>query len=162
MTHIASKPSQVLEAINRFADEVAGNLALQGRLAYARAWYAHKNKGKWRFGPSKFVGYEKLNAVDYIKAAADRDGRRTEAQLRQWFSEVRPETALYEDLSAALVVFLAKYGKAPSTKMRINILKEYVDGDEGDPNDAVVELMLAVARSLPQTHLDDLRARLRH
>ena len=161
MPSIVSRSSQVLEAVNRFADEVAESKALQGRLAYARAWYAHKNKGKWRFGPSKFVGYENLSAEGYIKTAEHLNGRRTEAQLHQWFTEVRSETELYEELRSALFAFLAKYGKAPSTKMRINVLEEHDETREGHSDDAIVELMLAVAKSLPKTHLDNLRARLR-
>jgi hypothetical protein len=74
---------------------------------------------------------------------------------------VRSETELYEELRSALFAFLAKYGKAPSTKMRINVLEEHDETREGHSDDAIVELMLAVAKSLPKTHLDNLRARLR-
>jgi transposase InsO family protein len=57
---------------------------------------------QWRFGPSKFVGYEGMTSVGYIDTAEDRDGRRTEAQLQLWFKAVDPESELGTQLSSAL------------------------------------------------------------
>jgi len=136
---------------------------------YARAWYAHrKADGAWSFGPSKFVGYEGLNAEAYLQAAEESDGRRTEAQLHPWFSRVDSGTPLHEELRSALFAFLAKYGKAPSTKMRIGVLRERRRIDSGTfpdeaPNEAhrtVVDLMVAVAKALPTIHFQSLREQL--
>jgi hypothetical protein len=162
---IASSPPTVLDNIERFGREVEQSPELQARLAYARAWYAHQDsRGKWKFGPSKFVGYDGLDAKDYIKSAEERDGRRTEAQLQEWFTVVNPSSELYSQLSSALFAFLAKFGKAPSTKMRINVLKNVYDAtvadEQTDSNDNIVELMVAVAKSLPSSHLAKLRARI--
>jgi hypothetical protein len=55
-----------------------------------------------------------MDASGYIATADDRDGRRTEAQLRQWFTVVDPLSELHDQLSSELVAFLAKYGKAPA------------------------------------------------
>jgi hypothetical protein len=164
-TKIASSAPTVLTNIHRFGPEVDRSADLQGRLAYVRAWYAHKDAdGTWRFGPSKFVGYEDLNAERYMETAKNRDGRRTEAQLRQWFAVVEPSMALYGELSSALFALLAKYGKTPSTMMRLNVLKdvlhEHADVAPADPNDAIVELMIAVAKSLPAVQFNKLQARL--
>jgi hypothetical protein len=165
MTHIASSDQAVLANIDRFRSELDGSPELQERLAYARAWYAHRDaKGIWRFGPSKFVGYEGLDAKRYIATAENLNGRRTEAQLRQWFQIVEPNTPLHAELSAALFAFLAKYGKTPSTIMRINVLKpvldEQPDADQADTNDTLVDLLVAVAKSLPPAHLRTLQTRL--
>jgi hypothetical protein len=162
---IASSPQTVLANIERFGKEVGQSPALQARLAYARAWYADQNsRGEWQFGPSKYVGYDGLDAKQYLKSAEERDGRRTEAQLQQWFTVVDPSSALYTELCSALFTFLAKYGKTPSTKMRLNVLTpvyEKTFGDkQTDPNDDIVELMVAVAKSLPSSHLAKLRARI--
>ena len=158
MFKVASTPQIVLSNIRRFGDEVRNSPELQGRLAYARAWYASQNdRGEWQFGPSKFVGYEGLDAKQYIKSAEQRDGRRTEAQLQQWFAVVDPSSELYGELSSALIAFVAEFGKVPSTKMRINVLKA---PEEAVSNDAIVELMVAVAKSLPSSQLAKLRARI--
>jgi hypothetical protein len=158
MSKVASASQTVLDNIKRFTTEVRHSPDLQGRLAYARAWYATKNdQGEWQFGPSKFVGYEDLNAEQYIKSAEQRDGRRTETQLQQWFSVVDPSSELYDQLSSSLFAFLANFGKVPSTKMRINIQKPT---KQGDSNDDIVELMVAVAKSLPHSQLAKLRSRI--
>lgn len=162
---IASSAQMVLTNVLRFGREVDRSTDLQERLAYARAWYAHKDAdGTWRFGPSKFIGYDGLNAERYIATAKDHDGRRSEAQLHQWFAVVEPSAPLYAELSAALIAFLAKYGKTPSTIMRLNVLKEVLHEHASlvpaDPDDAIVELMVAVAKSLPAVQFNKLLAQL--
>jgi len=111
-------PTRYDADIHKFDVELSRSPDLQARLAYARAWYAHQDEsGRWCFGPSKFVGYEGISAKAYLQTAEESDGRRTEAQLQMWFGAVDPASALYQELSTALFALLAKYGKAPSTKM---------------------------------------------
>ena len=64
-----------------------------------------------------------VDAKKYLENADSNDGRRTEAQLQNWFRTVTPADDLYEQLHSGLVAFLARYGKTPSAKARINILK---------------------------------------
>jgi hypothetical protein len=155
----------VISNIARFREEVERSSALQKRLAYARSWYAYQDQdGQWRFGPSKFVGYDRMTAEGYIETAEDRDGRRTEAQLQQWFTAVDPESELGTQLSSALYRFLASYGKAPSTKMRINVPNDvhekYFGATASDPHDVLVATLIAAAKTLPPSHLEKLRANL--
>jgi hypothetical protein len=162
---VASDLPGVLSNIARFGEEVEKSRALQKRLAYARSWYAYQDdEGQWRFGPSKFVGYDRMSAEGYIDTAEDRDGRRTEAQLQQWFTAVDPESELGTQLSSALYGFLASYGKAPSTKMRINVPNEvhekHFGGNASDPHDILVATLIAAAKTLPPSHLEKLRANL--
>ena len=162
---VASDLPGVLSNIARFGEEVEKSHALQKRLAYARSWYAYQDEqGQWRFGPSKFVGYDRMTAEGYIDTAEDRDGRRTEAQLQQWFKAVDPESELGAQLSAALYGFLAGYGKAPSTKMRVNIPNDMYEKHFGatapDPHDILVATLIAAAKTLPPSHLEKLRANL--
>lgn len=162
---VASDLPGVLSNIARFGEEVEKSRALQKRLAYARSWYAYQDEqGQWRFGPSKFVGYDRMTAEGYIDTAEDRDGRRTEAQLQQWFKAVDPESELGAQLSSALYGFLASYGKAPSTKMRINVPNDVHEKHFGatasDPHDILVATLIAAAKTLPPTHLEKLRANL--
>jgi hypothetical protein len=165
MYAVASNPQNVLANIARFRKEVEQNKALQKRLAYARAWYACQDEtGEWLFGPSKFVGYDGMTALGYIETAEDRDGRRTEAQLQQWFTVVDPASELGGELGSALFAFLATYGKAPSTKMRINVPKAVHEAHFGavakDPHDTLVDTIVAAARTLPASHFERLRTRL--
>jgi len=162
---VASDLAGVISNIARFGDEVRKSHALQKRLAYARSWYAYQNaEGHWRFGPSKFVGYDRMTAEGYLETAEDRDGRRTEAQLQQWFTAVDPDSDLGAELSSALYGFLASYGKAPSTKTRINVANDIHQKHFGatapDPHDVLVATLIAAARTLPPSHLEKLRAHL--
>lgn len=166
MMKIVTTPAQALGNIEKFKSELWKNPDLQARLAYARAWYAHQDQsGRWFFAPSKFVGYQDVDAETYLESAEESDGRRTEAQLQMWFRVVDPETPLYDELSSRLVALLAQYGKAPSTKTRINVVRERRKllpdiTPEIDAHDAVVSLMLAVAKTLPSKQFENLRAQL--
>ena len=121
----ASTPAVVSANIHRFEGEVRRTPALGDRLARFRAWYAEMGEGEqWRFGPSKFVGYEGLDGERYLELSRrGLDGGRTEQHLRQWFAEVIPDCQMYGLLSAKLSAFLNQYGKLPNRRMRISIAK---------------------------------------
>jgi hypothetical protein len=162
---VASDLESVLLNIARFGAELQKSAALQKRLAYARCWYAcQANEGQWQFGPSKFVGYNEMTADGYIDTAEDRDGRRTEAQLQQWFTAVDPRSKLGSELGSALYRFLAMYGKAPSTKMRISVPNKVYQTTFGavarNAHDVLVETIVAAAKALPPSHFEKLRAQL--
>ena len=166
MPALATSLGTVCNAIHRFRSEAGRSTQLAGRLAYARAWYACRDRdGRWQFGPSKFVGYERLTAEQYLeRSRKGLDGRRTETQLQRWFKELDPSSALHEELSAQLSAFLAEHGKAPSRKMRISIPErdydELLGNARGRETGPILELLVAVAESLPRSDLDTLRKRL--
>ena len=166
MPALAASPRIVLDAINRFEAEVRRSPALASRLAYARALYAYRDEdGQWRFGPSKFVGYEGLRAEQYVALSrTGLDGRRTETQLSQWFTEVPPASELHEELGSLLATLLAEYGKAPSRKMRISIPNdlhhELLGGGRRAASSAILELIVTVAESLQPSERETLRQRL--
>jgi len=162
---VASDLQGVLLNIARFGAELQKSAALQRRLAYARCWYAcQDNEGRWQFGPSRFVGYDGMTADGYIHNAEDRDGRRTEAQLQQWFTAVDPGSKLGSELGSALYRFLAMYRKVPSTKMRISIPNKVYETTVGaagrDAHDVLVETIVAAAKALPPSYFEKLRAQL--
>jgi hypothetical protein len=165
MLQIVSTPAQALNNIRRFEADLKGSPELQARLAYARAWYAAKDdKERWRFGPSKFIGYQDIDVETYLATTEQSDGRRTEAQLQVYFSVVNVEDPLHAELNSALVAFLAKYGKSPSTKTRINVQRQRrsfspSDNLKGNMGD-LVGLMVAVARRLPEEQFRQLRDQL--
>jgi hypothetical protein len=166
MLKIVTTPEQVEANINKFESELKRSPELQARLAYARAWYAYCDAdSEWHFGPSKFVGYEGIDAKAYLRLADEIDGRQTEAHLQDWYRVVDKSDALYELVGNRLAAFLAKYGKAPSTKMRINVRSRMASvwrlkKGESDPYDRIVDLMVAVAKSLPKDQFQNLRGQL--
>jgi hypothetical protein len=162
---LVSDLQSVLLNIARFATELQKSAALQKRLAYARCWYAcQDNEGQWQFGPSKFVGYDGMTADGYINTTEDRDGRRTEVQLQRWFAAIDPGSKLGNELGSALYRFLAMYGKAPSTKMRISVPNKVhevnFEAVASEAHDALVETIVAAAKALPPSHFEKLRAQL--
>lgn len=164
MSKLVSKPSEVRANATRFEAELDASPQLQDRLAYARAWYAFKTKKGWQFVPSKFGGYTDMTAKEYLNDD-HRDGRRTEKQLAQWFSEVPEDSELFAELYAELVTFLELYQKTPSTAARINVLTsvytEYFGEEAADSTDsAIVDLMLLVAAKLSPAELSRLKAQL--
>ncbi len=166
MHPLTTSPRSVRGAIDHFETELQRSPPLAGRLAYARAWYAYRDaQDRWHFGPSKFVGYEDLTAQRYIELSRNGlDGRRTESQLRKWFTLVDPSNALHEQLSSQLSAMLAQHGKAPSRKMRISIPHEDYDELIGDgpagSSPPVIDLIVTVAKSLSHAELKLLRERL--
>jgi hypothetical protein len=162
---VASALQSVLLNIIRFGAELQNSATLQKRLAYARCWYAClDDEGQWQFGPSRFVGYDGMTPDSYVDIAEGRDGRRAEAQLQQWFTVVDPASKLRSELGSALYRFLAMYGKAPSTKMRISVPNKVHEANfeavAREAHDALVETIVAAAKALPPSHFEKLRAQL--
>jgi hypothetical protein len=120
-------------------------------MPYARSWYALWNEKEWLFGPSKFVGYDNLNAKQYLESHRDGlDGRVTEGVLQKWSELVELGHPQYDELHAALDEFFARLGKKPNSLARISII-----GTKGGevfagplfPDD-LVPLLVAVYRKL--------------
>lgn len=166
MPKIVRSPVQVIKNIKNFPEALRRNSTLQKRGSYFRAWYATRSEnGGWVFGPSKFIGYEEMTSKKYLDNEGDLDGRTTESRLQDWFTEVDSSTSLFDELYLALSDELDAYGKSPSKKVRINILDETRDGQLVSANlsgshSAIVDLIVAVSKTLPSEHLRDLRNRL--
>ena len=126
MNQLVSSTDSVREAINRYNKELKQCSDLVKRMPFVRSWYAiQEDDGNWKFGPSKWVGYDDLDANTYLNQSNKTlDGRKTEAHLSKWFQEVNPTSELYVNLT----VFLANYDKSPNKLVRINVCKD-VRGD---------------------------------
>lgn len=113
------------DAIHRFGGEIRRSAELARRLPYVHAWYAARDEdGRWRFGPSKFIGYEGLDADTYLELSRrGLDGRKTEARLRdrQWFVELDSSSDLYRSVFRDLRDFVAEYGQVARRGVRINV-----------------------------------------
>jgi hypothetical protein len=176
MIRIVATAKECVRNIERFEAELNKCPGLQDRLSQARAWYAHQGEdGQWHFGPSKFVGYVGLDGEKYLEMAQQQlDGKRTEAQLQQWFEELDTDDPMFETMAAELSLFLARYNKVPSVKMRINVLPEkwpeeevavlprpnFANLPDEDPKDLLVDLIIAVVETLEPRHVKRLREHL--
>lgn len=118
--------------IRRFEKELGAHRELAGIMSYGRAWYACKSDGRWHMGPSKFVGYSENDAKAYLSTHHNRDGRITERVLAQWFEEVEPRTAMYDELQSVLRQLFARFGKKPNKALRISVLKSDLDSAHAD------------------------------
>ncbi len=155
----ATSATQVISAIENFGHDVPNNKALQARLSFARAWYAVKSQtGSWMFGPSKFIGYSDMNAAKYL-ATSDKglDGRKTEAILQQWFTEIPTSEDLHHELKSALFDYLSQFGKVPSTKTRISIINCDLP-DEMEKFNKIADLIIEVSKLLPASSLSRIKA----
>lgn len=163
MIRLVSNDVQAQANIRRFGAEVAGDEGMKSRLAYNRAWYAEaKPNGGWDLGPSKFIGYEGMTAKAYDPQ--NLNGRETEKQLANWYTQIQPTDPLFPEIDRALRDFLAQYGKAPSALYRINISNQQFAEMTGDhsamDDETLVSLLIAVARRLPSAGRARVRAAL--
>lgn len=164
---LAKSLGSVLDAIRRLNVELENHPELADRLGLAHAFYVLERESESPlFGFSKFVGYEKLSAEQYLTNYGELDGRNTEHALKPWFDEVRHGTPEYARLYSELETWLDKYGKRPrggeAQKVRIMVVRpELRETQPGRSEDRrLLELLLAVADLLPVTQRHELRAAL--
>ena len=121
------------------------------RISHNVAWYALWAENEWFFGPSKFVGYDDLNAKEYLEPEkGSLDGRVTEGVLQKWAELVKEGHPKYDELHTALNEFCARFGKKANSRARISIVKTKDGGASSGPifPDDLVSLMVAVYRKL--------------
>jgi hypothetical protein len=146
---------QLIENIRRYA---TGAEELSELMAYSRAWYALRSKDGWLLAPSKFIGYEGMDAKTYRRERSSQlDGRATEKVLEQWSSLIEEGHPQYDELHAALAALFAHHGKTPNTLARISIV--HSDGAPAHvaPPDELVNLLAAVYRRLPAAKQSEFR-----
>jgi hypothetical protein len=153
--------------VGRYRSQLADFPALADRLGYHQSWYAVRDGGKWHFGPSKFIGYENIDAKEYLKTAKQRNGRATESHLRKWFAPVPDNTDLFSRLATELSRFLARHGGTARSTIRINVLKEELaqrasNGKVPAAEKLLADLLIAVARNLPMEERRRVKAALRY
>ena len=140
---------------------------LADRLGQAHAYYVLEQPGgDTLFGFSKYVGYAEMTASAYLHDYKALDGRNTEHALAKWFEEVRPGSSGYNELHQKLSEWLAHYGKRPrggkSQSVRIMTIRpEFRRSAKSKAQDRkVLDLLIAVAETLPLNQRHELRAAL--
>ena len=133
MTNVVTNLDEAIKNIDRYQTAVREEPALAKLMTQAHAWYAVKSSdGTWLFAPSKFIGYAGNNAKAYFSEAHIRDGRSTEAALKNWFAVVPSGTRRGAELEDALREFLKNHGHSgPRKNARICVLKEVLASDAG-------------------------------
>ena len=127
-TRLVNSPQQAAENIARYQTEIGNaryGMELKKRMKRVNAWYAiRSNDGSWLFAPSKYVGYSENTAAAYLSEAGDRDGRKTERVLVDWFHVVSADSRRGSELVAALQRFLEANGHSgPKQHARICVLE---------------------------------------
>jgi hypothetical protein len=146
---------QLEENIRRYAAS-AGELA--DLMAYSRAFYALRGEDGWLLGPSKFVGYEEMDADTYRREKGQKlNGRATEKRLAKFADLIEEGHPEYEGLHAALDELFARHDKTPNTLARISIVRAEGASAAVPPTDDLVNLLAAVYHRLPATQQSAFR-----
>ena len=140
-TRLVNSPEQAAENIARYQTEIGNaryGMELKKRMKRVNAWYAiRSDDGSWLFAPSKYVGYSENTAAAYLSEAGDRDGRKTEHVLADWFHVVSADSRRGSELVAALQRFLEANGHSgPKQHARICVLREVLEELDGVPETA--------------------------
>jgi uncharacterized protein (DUF433 family) len=122
---------QAIENIAHYQVAIEHDSDIRARVARVWSWYAVKDKdsSRWKFAPSKFIGYRDADARKYLAGSGldgELDGRITERLLAEWFYSPPRGSRLERELLDALRTFLARFGKAPGARARINVPRESV------------------------------------
>jgi hypothetical protein len=149
MATLISSVARLEARIRDYHKEAAEMTAV---MPYNVAWYALRAEKEWLFGPSKFIGYDDLNAKKYLERekGSGLDGRVTESVLQKWAELVEEGHPKYDELHTALNEFCARFGKKPNSRARISIVKTKDEAASSVPvfPDDLVSLMVAVYRKL--------------
>jgi uncharacterized protein (DUF433 family) len=135
---------QVAENVERYQRDLAAHDRLVARMSRHPAWYALRGEhGRWRFGPSKFIGYARITADRYLAPYDRKDGRETERALSEWFLPVDLDSVLGRELEAQFRDFFSSYGKIPHRLRRINVAKGQFGAEVGTTRGAAANKELA-------------------
>ena len=158
---LVTKASQISNNLSKLAAELKISPDLAARLGLAHAWYIDtRDPTQPKFGFSKFVGYENLDAETYLGNYKKLDGRNTEWVLKDFCEELGADTPEFERYHGMLADWLAKFGKKPRKKVRLMALQLESQEEAGSEDRRLLELMAVVADLLPLDQRHELRSRL--
>jgi len=152
---LITSSDQLIQNIRKYT---ASAEELAELMAYSRAWYALRSGENWLLAPSKFIGYEGMDAEIYRRERSTQlDGRATEKVLERWSDLIEQGHPQYDELHAALATLFAHQGKTPNTLARISIVRSDGASAQVAPPDELVNLLAAVYARLPATQQSAFR-----
>ena len=158
---LVSKAEQALKNITILPGELAKTPNLVDRLGRAHAWYIDaRDLNCPVFGFSKFVGYKDITGAKYLEKSKGMDGRNTEAALKKFSEELRPESLQYKVFHNKLIDWLAEFGKTLRKRVRLMIVKADLEHVDETEDRRLLDLHTAVADILPLDQRLELRSRL--
>ena len=171
MVKLANSVECVQNNINEYWETAHQHPDLIKDAARVKKWKAYRtNKGEWRFGPSRFVGYNEMTADKYVKrkkrgADGGLNGTETEAHLRKWTENVPSGSRLYHQLHDALADFLAEVPLKVGSGASFSLLTVESSGYDLDPlgstdDEAEVDALVTLSKRLNSVQLQKLMRRL--
>jgi hypothetical protein len=161
---LVSNPTQVRDNHGTYVREMAS--AAPGHplvevIPYIQAWIAIPDEeGRFRFAPSKFVGYFDMTAETYARMHdKGMDGRVTEKVIAPWVRPLPPEDAAAA--RDALFEFCARFGKKPNGRCRIVRLADPAAEAAPDRDALLTRLLVEVIKTLPPERQQEVARQLR-
>ena len=130
-------------------------------ISHYRAWYAYwdEEENKYLFAPSKYIGYQNMDAKQYAELNRSYlDGRKTEIVLANWYQTLDENDESYEELRLKLSDYCWDYSKSLNSLFRINVLKQ--EDDKGILEKDLVDLIYKVFLSLSNENKDIVRRKI--
>ncbi|WP_417599339.1 hypothetical protein [Pararhodobacter oceanensis] len=171
MSDLSKSADSVQRNIDTYWKTACAHPDLIKDAARVKQWKAYRTEdGEWRFGPSRFVGYEGMTPKKYVKRKkmgpeGGLNGTETEKHLKQWTEDVRRNSKLHHQLLDALADFLSEAGAkvgigASFSVMMVEGSSEFLDTSDPDRDDIEVEALVTLSKRLTVAQLEKLIRRL--
>lgn len=164
MPNLVTSAENVMQNIDRYWEGAHETPDLIKDATRAKQWKCYKDiDGKWRFGPSRFVGYEGMTPNEYVarKATSEGglDGTETEdhLKLQKWTILIPEDSKLHFKLVKRLSKFLKKSDKNLNAAARFAVLgADEEDLTIRDKNAEIVDALITLAAPLPEAYRQTL------
>jgi len=135
--------------------------------AKAKQWKCYITaEGEWRCGPSRFVGYEGMTPLEYVRrkgsAKGGLNGTETEYHLRSWTEDVAPGSKRHDELFDIVADHLGLLGASVNRAARFSVVPNGIDAEETkeDADMAAINALVTLAWRLDAQHRRSLIRRL--
>lgn len=159
---LVTHASQAIDNIATLQRELGDSPQLVDRLGFVHSFYVDDRDAEHPcFGFSKWIGYQGLEALTYLRDYKELNGRNTEWALKDFFEELPPGSREYRRFHRQLTDWLASFGKTPRQGVRLMVLKsEHKEMAAPDTDRRLLDLLIAVSDLLPTDQQRELRMHL--
>jgi hypothetical protein len=120
MDELVNNLKDVIENIRQFNEDIKNRTDLNSQLSQFKHWYFIPSLNL--FGPSKYIGYKKMNSEKYDRGAR-KTGIDTENVLKMWFVKLPPTSNRSKQLRFEVESLISEYDKKINKAAVIHILK---------------------------------------